>query len=399
MSQRKQTSRRGYLKAAGLSLGMATIAGCTGGNDGSGSDGGSSDGDSGNTDSNGDGGSSGGTKTSDTKKLADKLTIATWGGSYGDAIIESFVRPFEDEFGVSMQTVKFGDVWDQYSKIESGSSGVDVLAGSNGSLYTAIQEGYVREIRLDNVPLHENVREAWLNPKSDPGDKVHQIPKDLVAQGVYWRDDKLPQPKKWDDMYTEETKGKVTLLNVIQDLVFPLALDIGHFEEVSNLREEENYDSVMKPVWDRLREVKPYVGMFGSYTSVQTQVSQGNMWTGNLLYGFVKSLQDQGTSVKYRIPDEGGTAGITPYHVTKGTEDPERYTAEQFLNFMLREEPSIQFAKKSGYAQPLKYSALEDYYSDHPVMNAIDRTVALDPIVMQRFAKQFKKDFQKIARS
>lgn len=81
-----------------------------------------------------------------------ELTIAIFGGSWGDAIKEHIIKPFEKEHGVKVNVVE-GTSTVTFSKLkqERNAPTIDIALMDSGISELAYQEGFVDEIDVSKL--------------------------------------------------------------------------------------------------------------------------------------------------------------------------------------------------------------------------------------------------------
>jgi spermidine/putrescine transport system substrate-binding protein len=122
---------------------------------------------------------------------------------------------------------------------------------------------------------------------------------------------------------------------------------------------------------------------------------------GSLWFGRTYSLQQDDVPVTYTVPEEGAYAWINVLNVPSYVEDPERRTAEYFIDYMLEEEPTTNFVKEQAYAPPIEYTETEppEIISENPDVQHLDRLASLDPAVYNEHVEDWEQRFQEIVRS
>lgn len=374
---KRSVNRRSYLKSAGLltGAGVTSLTGCLGGG--------------------GDGG--GGTVTSGTPELADKLTFATTGGSYGEAIQTAYLDTFSDEFGVEVEYVQ--GAWNEmYQKLKTGGlEGIDLFENWSYNIWDGIQNELWQPYRRENLDHFDRIIDSFKpeNLAHNASEDIYTIPGQYGAYGAVVNEDYLDPVQSWDDMFTEETKGKLGLPGYPVAMVYTVAF----MEDLYPI--QEDYDSKIDQIWERMGELNEWVttwwgtGSEGVNLFANEEAVAGSHWIGR-----VRALaKDSGLPVTYTVPEEGIDGWLTNRPIPATLEDPKRYTAEKLMDWTLAEEPSKIFAENIEYAQPIKFDDPPDNLKNHPDIENADRIHIPDPAFTSEYQSTWSQKFDEVVRS
>lgn len=388
--------RRTFLKAASAGV-VAGLAGCLGGGGGSESSGGSGDGTaSGGSEST----STGGTASSSggSGELADKINIYTFGGTNGEGIKKAYIDGFSEEYGVEVNHQTISSGWDLIPKIKNDSVEAHVVEQNPGSVLGGLPDVWT-DIRLENIPtVTENLTVDRLRGDAaettfDPGETWHYVPKEVWAQGLVYNHNELDEPSSWQDIYTSELKGKLTNTGFVS-----LAMGVAGREAGVDFNEVAADESVANAIWDRMETQNEYVYQWWeSGSSAQQLLTRESALAGNFWYGRVGALKDDGVPVSYTVPEEGTVGGVSCWTVGV-TEDPGRYTAEKFIDYQARPEPSTAYSKIIPYFQPYDVPNAPEAYQQNPDRKNIEDIELWDYSLVQENREEWSQQFQKIVR-
>src|SRR5258708_29867580 len=90
-------------------------------------------------------------------KMTKELVINTWSGFFADAVRQSLAEPFQKEFGVQVRIGVVGNAAELMTRIRAGAMGgggdvIDLFWNEYPTAYTAIRQGWVEPLRVDNIP-------------------------------------------------------------------------------------------------------------------------------------------------------------------------------------------------------------------------------------------------------
>jgi spermidine/putrescine-binding protein len=353
----EKLNRRTFLKATGTVTagGSAALAGCTGGDGG------------GSTETEASGGSeettaSGGTKTtskSDDGKMSDTLKFYSWGGSTQEALDKHVIKPFEEEYGVTVKQSSFGGQDKMLANVRSSPEGAyDIIMPSTATSYAAAKQGLVEPLRLENIETWSNLMPVFEDFIVDPGKQTHVAPLYYGTIGMAYNTDHVDDSSglSWDMTWDEQFKGKVTMEGVPYIRTFTTALQLG-MDPNKMVGDAGSYEEGVKKVYDAMAEqhklVKKYWTSGQELTSLFSNETAyvGEAWGGRIL-----SLQDEGyDNLKYGIPKEGAMGWTDTMAIAKGSKN--RYTAEKFIEFAYRNDVIKNLAPDIGYPPATKVTS------------------------------------------
>lgn len=377
-------NRRTFIKTAGVGTAVA-LAGCLGGDDG---------------------GSGGGTAGSPGDELADKLQVLTWGGSYGKKQKQVFIDGFQEEYGVEIEWGEFGSDWDLLSKQKaSGEGKVDIVQPSSSGGFVAIKDNLLEPINLDNLENWDNVLDDFKNPTWDAGEDVHLVPLVYGGNGmVYNYEQYAPpdgsagdEPKVWDDIFNDQTKGNISMPSSIDSIVTIAAHD---HDDVNVENFTDAYEANMEKVWERIEYYNDHVFQWwDSGSTMQQLLTNESAIAGQLWVGRVYVLrEEEDVPVRYKVPDDGTNFWVDSFAIAKGTK--RKHTAEKFIDYTLRVDKSIKFGEEIPYAPGVEIpeSKRPDTLSENDDLGNLDKLIQIDPQLVLDHRKEWSKEFQQITR-
>jgi spermidine/putrescine transport system substrate-binding protein len=288
-------------------------------------------------------GSDGGTDaTSDDgggeQQLSGQLNFYNW----SDYIAEDTIPNFEQEFGVRV-------VYDNYSsndtllaKLQSGASGYDIVVPSDYMVATMLELDLLQEIDLDNIPNIENLYPRFREEPFDPGNR-YSVPWQWGTTGVGYNTERVPDfTPTWDMMWNEQYRGRITMLTEIRDIFavafFRLGYDINTTDEAQ-----------INEAKEMLIEQKPLLKRYTSDTYID-ELAANDSWLSHGYSGDVFQAIEENEAVDYAIPEEGAVIWVDSMCIPKDA--PNKYTAEVFMDYVLRPEVGAAISNYVYYASP-----------------------------------------------
>lgn len=392
MVRSREHSRRSFIKTASVGT-VVALAGCTQGGSGGENDNGDTD----TPESNEQQTTSKTQTTSGGNELAEELTIYTLGGSWGRNVKKAYIDTFQSEYEVNINHRTYGNAQELMSKIKAGSTDAHVVDQNDPTVYQGIQENLWAPLRTENIPnLDEIIAFDPRESPFDPGDEIHHIPQNYGGYGAIYNHDEIDEPSEWEDFYTDQVAGKLTLPQWVSAVVAIAAKDIGI--DFNTLSES---GSKMEKVWDRVEMQNEYMlEWYDSGATAQQFFTDESAVAGSFWVGRTEVLREEdGVPVSYTVPEDGSLAWIDSWTIPAGLEDPERYTSELFLNHLLAPEPSTQIADLITYAQTVDVEDPPEAYQNNPDIEYADRLQAWDHSVLNPNRKAWQKRFQEIIRA
>jgi spermidine/putrescine transport system substrate-binding protein len=344
------------------------------------------------------GGGGGGTKGSaGNDKYADSITFYSTGGSWARKLESELLKPFEEEFGVTVNLQTYGDPSAMLAKIKAGQVDLDAMLMTEPPLYQGIKDGIWGPLRTKNIPNLDRLRTFKpSNVPYDPGEEIHNVPNTYGAYGIVYNTQEFnSEPKTWEDLYTKSLKGKLTLSQFTFPVVGTAALDLGY-----KLNEFVGDQSKLKKVWDRVEKQDKYMYQWwNSATTAQQLYTNGAAVAGNFWYGRTYILRaENNVPVKYTLPKNGAVGYVSVWAINADIDDPKRYTCETLFNYILSNEPSRRLAKAIPYAQANKIDNPPEKYAMNPDANNPDLVEVWDQSLVQKHEKKWSEKLLKLLR-
>jgi spermidine/putrescine transport system substrate-binding protein len=311
--------RRGLLRGgAGLALG-AGLAGC------------------------GVGDSGGGSKKETEKKIKKKVDGDLVYFNWSEYLDPELIKDFEKKYGVKVRQSNFDSMASMLAKLRSGNR-YDVIFPDQSVTPRLVASNQL--LRLDHSQLdnYDQIFEFFHDPVYDPG-SAHTVPYGMYATGVIWRADKISDMTgSWDDLFREDAKGKIYVLDDFQE-----AIGMGNYTNGFDLNsfKEDELDKTQQTLVDQKPLLRGY-----STDDVQNMLN-GNAWIHHGWNGDVVNVRNQADDpsiYKFEKCKEGIPVGADQIAIPANAEHPG--TALLFIDFMLDPENAARNVAYFGYPMP-----------------------------------------------
>ncbi len=275
----------------------------------------------------------------DRSRLSRELSIYNW----SEYIAPEVVEKFEAEYGVKVIIDSFEDNESLFAKFQAGGNpGYDLVVPSDYMVEKMIRAGMLDKIDWANVPNISNVGAAYLNLYFDPNQE-YSAPYFWGTTGIAYDTSRVDgEITSWRDIFdpADAIKGRIGLLNDQRETIGAALRYLGHSANSTDPNEIEAAKNL-------LLEHKRHVA--GYYDSI---VARDNLVAGDVVVamtypGDALVAAQQKSSIRYVIPEDGATIWQDSWCIPIGA--PHKYTAEVFVNFMLRPDIAAENANRLGY--------------------------------------------------
>ncbi|MGA2461899.1 MAG: extracellular solute-binding protein [Candidatus Bathyarchaeia archaeon] len=288
------------------------------------------------------------TSTSSSWVKPASIRFDGWGGSMQDSERKIAFNGFEQEYGIKIVDGAYGQTSEIMSKIKAANGGEwDLVEVDNDTIYFGTMENLWQPLRLENIPNHDKLPDIFKtngHGAFDPGFKdgvFHGIPGPMYGTTpVVINTTKVtPDPTSWDCLWDQKWKGRMCLedywITRMRDAAVHLGQDYNNITDV---------DAIWKALSDQQKLVFKY---WESGAEMETELTNGEAWIGDLWGGRVQKLAQRGVPVKTLLLPQTEVwtdAFVVPINA------PHRYEAELLLNYML--DPKVNVALALEFLYP-----------------------------------------------
>jgi spermidine/putrescine transport system substrate-binding protein len=257
----------------------------------------------------------------------------------------SVLEAFRREFGVTVKVLVYDAQEEAVASLRAGGR-YDVIVLDSRLLPGLVGDGLLAEIDYRNVPNSKNISANFRDLVSDPGNR-HNIPFNWGLTGLVVRSDLVGEgPLGWADLWQPRFRGKVGLWMGADREVLSLALKALGYS--ANSENPEELDRAVS----KLLELKPHVLTLEDYdlTSSAALMASGR---AVVTMGYVRDYRlgrEKNKAIRFVFPKEGALLWGDTFVVPRNS--PNKYTAELFLNFLLRPDIAASIANENSNAVP-----------------------------------------------
>jgi spermidine/putrescine transport system substrate-binding protein len=211
-----------------------------------------------------------------------------------------------------------------------------------------VAQGLLAPLNHENIPDLKNITPRFLDTSVDPGNK-YSVPylwgmTALAHNTKYTKDD--PNMGSWALMFESGPKrysGKLGFTDEREEVMATALEYLGYSVNSHNKNE-------LMEAGKLLMKTKPHVKAFypgqdESKALITEDVIVGHAWNGPVV-----QANRANPAVEWLLPKEGGTGWFD--NMAIGKDAPHKFTAETFINYMLRADVSANNSEEGGYATP-----------------------------------------------
>ena len=282
-------------------------------------------------------------------KLTNELVITTWGGSFADAVRTAVVEPFQKEFGVRVTMGVTGNQAEMLTKLRAATMGgtpdIDLFFNDLSFSYSAIKQGLVEPLRVENIPNLKTVLPIFNKLDRpvpwDPGPDIHGAPGQYVARGITYNTKQIKREiNSVADLWNPEFTGKLGIFTVTQWMMLNAGFYTG--QDMNGFKD-------LDAIWKALSDQRKIVGRYYSNLAEgQELFINGTISISPFNGGRTVALKRRGLDVRFVLPKEGWHLNADLLSISKGT--PNRLASEKFIDFFYRPEIATAASLAFGFA-------------------------------------------------
>jgi spermidine/putrescine transport system substrate-binding protein len=279
------------------------------------------------------------------QELSEELHVYNW----SEYIDPQIYADFEEEFGVKVIEDTFSSNEELLAKLQAGATGYDVIVPSD-YMVTAMRElELLAELNYDNIPNFENIADTFRDPPYDP-DNVFCVPYQWGTTGIGYSLDVFEEdpPESWaylfDPEVASEYAGQISMLNDSREA---FAAALSYLGYSINTTDEQELEEAKQLLLQQKEWVATYDSDGFEDLLAANETILGHGWSGDFF-----AAAEEAEHVWYAIPQEGGVIWADNLCIPKTA--PSKYTAEVFINYLLRPEVGAAITNFTWFGSPNK---------------------------------------------
>ena len=278
----------------------------------------------------------------DKSKLIPELSMYNW----SDYIAKEVLDKFQQEYGVKVTVDNYDSNEALFAKFQAGGNpGYDIIVPSDYMVEKMITAGMLEKIDFANVPNVANLDPAHYKLYFDPTGE-YSLAYLWGTTGLAYDSAVLKRDiTSWKEIFepADDLKGKI---GMIDDQRESLGAALRYKGYTANSSDPKQIDEAKKVLLAQKQNVKGY------YSSVdnRSNLISGDVVVAMLYTGDAIVAQREKPSLKYILPEGVTTVWQDNLAIPKGAKS--KYTAEVFINFLLRPDIAALNANKLAFPTP-----------------------------------------------
>ncbi|MCE7858606.1 MAG: spermidine/putrescine ABC transporter substrate-binding protein [Chloroflexi bacterium CFX2] len=273
--------------------------------------------------------------------LAKELIFYDWDGDMPQSVLDAF----ESEYNVRVTYLAYES---QEEAIENLGDGLvyDVIVMESRFIPSLVDQGLLASLDRQNIPNLKNISANFRELAYDP-DNSYSVPYNWGTTGLVVRSDLVAAPiSSWNSLWDPQYAGRVGIWKGQPRETIGLTLKaLGYSANSENQVElEEALEYLMQ-----LKSHALIIEDYNSYTSAYMLVEGRAVMTVGFAYDVLEGSRLNG-SITYVLPQEGALLWGDNFIVPSNSQD--QYTAELFIDFLMRPEINAEIANQNLYATP-----------------------------------------------
>ncbi len=260
-----------------------------------------------------------------TPASAAEIVLATWGGSWGKAIAEQAIAPFEKATGVKVRVISGVSLANmQMVAAQRAAPKIDLIMSTVQDAVVAYNDGLLAPLSAKEIPNLSALPDTGI--RRDASGAPMFAGMWLYPYGIAYRTDKVKGDLKcWKDLWQPALKNKVGVSS-------PKYMN-GDFLLMAN-KIAGGTESDVGPGLSMVKSLgQNLVAVADDSATQQRLLAEGEVWAVPMISTPAFKLVDDGVPVKFVVPCEGAPAGLDVLSLVKNGPNP--VDAKKFIDFYI----------------------------------------------------------------
>lgn len=257
--------------------------------------------------------------------LAAEITMATWGGIYGETFKKVLAEPFEKETGIKVNLI-YGNSLSNYQKLvaQKQKPQIDIVTLGSDVATQGYQDGLFQALDPKDFPQVNLEKDRGV--RYVEGKQLPFLPFFLLSYGILYRTDLVPfEITSWNDLWDPRLKNKVGVSS-------PRHAG-GAFLLMMN-KLAGGTESNVAPGLAKVKTLGKNLLLVADGDAQQIQlITQGEVWAQTVVSGAVSGPIEKGLKARYVVPKEGAVGILDVLGLVKNA--PNSEDAKKFLRYVL----------------------------------------------------------------
>lgn len=255
---------------------------------------------------------------------AAEITMATWGGKFGETFQKNMIEPFEKQSGHKVKMIFGGSLSNkQQVAAQKDKPQIDVLMMADADALDAFRRGLTEALDPKEIPMLNDLTALG---KLMIGDKIVGGGLWAYGWGILYRTDKVKfDITSWADLWDPRLKNSVALPSP----KYGQSMFLVAVNRIAGGKEPN-----MDAGFGRIQAMKDNAILeFDGSVAVVKQFTQGEATVVPIISITASIPIGEGVPAKFVVPKEGAPSMIDAISLVKGA--PNAKAAKEFLNFAI----------------------------------------------------------------
>ncbi|MFL7810420.1 MAG: spermidine/putrescine ABC transporter substrate-binding protein, partial [Anaerolineae bacterium] len=236
------------------------------------------------------------------------------------------------------------------AKLQAGATGYDIIVPSDYMVTIMRELNLLSELDYDNIPNSKNIDETFIDPPYDPGNK-YCVAYQWGTTGIGYDSDVFDEePASWaylfDPALASQYSGKISMLNDPREAIGAALKYLGY--SLNSTDEGE-----LEAAKQLLIQQKQWVSTYDS-DGFEDLLAAGETVLAHAWSGDIFAAAEEAENIWYVIPEEGGVIWTDNLCIPASALN--KYTAEVFIDYLLRPEVGAEITNYTWFGSPNKAS-------------------------------------------
>ena len=273
--------------------------------------------------------------------LAQEIIFYSW----AEDVRQSVLDMFTEEYGVKVKYVGYESQEEAIANIQDGQI-YDVVLMESRFIPQLTKENLLAELDQRNLSNSKNLSPNFRDLAYDPGSR-YSIPNSWGTTGLVVRNDLIAKPvTRWADLWDPQYAGKVGLwMDEPREVISLTLKSLGYSANSENPAELEE-------TLTRLLELKPNIIALedSNFATPNGKLANGQVVISMGYAGNAYEAAENNLAVNYILPQDGALLWNDTLIIPANS--PNKFTAELFLNFLMRAEINAIVVNENIFPTP-----------------------------------------------
>ncbi|MBK8419897.1 spermidine/putrescine ABC transporter substrate-binding protein [Candidatus Villigracilis saccharophilus] len=273
--------------------------------------------------------------------LAQEIIFYSW----AEDVRQSVPDMFTEEYGVKVKYIGYESQEEAIANIKAGQI-YDVVLIESRFIPQLIKENLLAELDQRNLSNSKNLSANFRDLAYDPGNR-YSIPNSWGTTGLVVRSDLVVEPVTlWADLWDPRYAGKVGLwMDEPREVISLTLKSLGYSANSEDPAELEE-------TLTRLLELKPNIIALedANFPTPDGMLANGQVVISMGYAGNAYEAAENNLAVNYILPQDGALLWNDTLVIPANS--PNRFTAELFLNFLMRAEINATVVNENIFPTP-----------------------------------------------